>query len=801
MTDSDSDMDAATIIDLLENSHLATRPARHPEPLPGDTEFDFSDFSLNGLHFTSAEAAVEFLKRSAKCKGFKLSVRDGVGKPVFRLYCSSGSHSQGKFTTKKVGCQFHICVRRVENQQTKKVAYVIGAARNLEHTCALMTPDKPPLERTIEEVICGLKKVGVPISMICQFVIEEYGHPVNIGDIERVGIPWKPHNSLHQTGELEAYLFDTFEEGARFRVYAMDSDDGPKLRVAAFCQVPVECSNMDRYGDVIMLDGTKLDQCTLRWDTFPVTLLDYNKQIVCGGVFFLGVQTAEVFKWVLETLYDLCGDTWKTLMTDEDSALMSAFPAFCEQGRHRIAHRICAWHKHTNIDKHIQATHCPKERRDAWKKMLDVIFYEENEADVRLTLDKLATEAPELVPYLNRSIVPLLEQFATCFRGATFTLGYLATSPAESANRMIKDRMGSKKLDLTGVRKAITTAFAIKRHAEASQRMPVEMAEMLKPLLGCLGPRILTELVESIRKSLYMEARKGENDSIVRDPYPPSHIPGERLYRVTEDNCSCGNTVFNGLPCSHLICAYRELHGGGFPLFLVNRRWFIEGNAPDARDLKLSWEFLKQEMGHQAGEKVNHNNDCELEGGPDFDDDMQRSSEVQTIPKIKKRRSDPDSEAMKQDRYRRLMEDAKEVAALASQKVSLFRYAKMNQGQAIRTLITMGAVQERQEIDCPRGTQKKGKPRKKGYSKPGGPAIRVCLLCDQRHHWKDCQYVEALHRHMNDYALRRKGKYECEFCRGPSKHDPRECPCVLRAREDVTDLVTDEVTDGERKSE
>jgi hypothetical protein len=74
---------------------------------------------------------------------------------------------------------------------------------------------------------------------------------------------------------------------------------------------------------------------------FPVTLPDTNKQNVCGGVFFIGIQTADIFEWVLDTLYTHCGPMWKTLMTDEDSALMAAVPAFREKGQDSVRLAPC----------------------------------------------------------------------------------------------------------------------------------------------------------------------------------------------------------------------------------------------------------------------------------------------------------------------------------------------------------------------------------------------------------------------------------------------------------------------------
>jgi hypothetical protein len=165
-----------------------------------------------------------------------------------------------------------------------------------------------------------------------------------------------------------------------------------------------------------MPDGTQIDHCTLRWDGFPVTLLDYNKQIVCGGVFLLGLQTTEVFGWLLYTLHKRCGSIWQTLITDEDSALMSAVPTFQEKG-HSIAPCVCNFHERTNVVKHIHSQHYPKTKTHTLMNTLNDRFSEESETEVMLRLDKMINEAPEMAGYLNKRVLPLLGKFATCSRG------------------------------------------------------------------------------------------------------------------------------------------------------------------------------------------------------------------------------------------------------------------------------------------------------------------------------------------------------------------------------------------------
>jgi hypothetical protein len=125
-----------------------------------------------------------------------------------------------------------------------------------------------------------------------------------------------------------------------------------------------------------------------------------------------------------------------------------------------------------------------------------------------------------------------------------------------------------------------------------SQLLPMSMAQLLGPLRGRIGPRIMTELTEHITRSVNMTAENGENRMFVRDPHPPCSSSGERLYRVTNDSRECGLSVSTGLPCAQLICVHRELANGEFPVFLINRRWFIGGHEPDFPRLELPWDVI-----------------------------------------------------------------------------------------------------------------------------------------------------------------------------------------------------------------
>jgi hypothetical protein len=159
---------------------------------------------------------------------------------------------------------------------------------------------------------------------------------------------------------------------------------------------------MKRYGDVVMLDGTQMNQANLGWDVFPVTLIDNDKHLICGGVLFLGLQTANVFKWILETLNRFLGEMWQTLLTDEDSALMSAIPEFCETVR-PISHRTCVFHKFKNMVKHVNRLRCTEQNRETLRGLVKDVCFGDDEREVNDALDKIGLSRVCSITLINTS--------------------------------------------------------------------------------------------------------------------------------------------------------------------------------------------------------------------------------------------------------------------------------------------------------------------------------------------------------------------------------------------------------------
>jgi hypothetical protein len=60
-----------------------------------------------------------------------------------------------------------------------------------------------------------------------------------------------------------------------------DGDDF--VRAAVFTVSPIEATNLNRFGDVLFLDGTAIRNA-MGWAKVPVTLVDDSKEILSGGL-------------------------------------------------------------------------------------------------------------------------------------------------------------------------------------------------------------------------------------------------------------------------------------------------------------------------------------------------------------------------------------------------------------------------------------------------------------------------------------------------------------------------------------
>jgi hypothetical protein len=620
-----------------------------------------------------------------------------------------------------------------------------------------------------------MKSVGIHPIPICEFIRGHYGIEILPVDVEAVSATIDRHSTIQDTEQLEVEILARDEKVVFFTV----ESDLSSVRVGCFTQTREERENLLNYGDVIFLDGTVIDN-NLRWDTFPITLLDRNRQICSGGVFFLGLQTTEVFSWVLSTIYEAIGEKWETLITDEDSAMMIAVPVFIQNVYH-IRHYICIFHKYANIRRHINQLTCPKETKLLLIRLTQAICYGKSSAEVEHALNQMIEVAPDLQHYVDTNVRPLIPLFSDCCKGDGLTLGYRATSVAESANAMIRRHLPGTALTLAELRRAITTAYSYRRQGNFRQLLVSnEMREVIASTSLNLEPNIIQILEKSISKSKRMVTEVLEDNSIVV-------VDGQRRFIVEASRCQCGYPVCWGLPCPHLILAHRQ-QLNAFPAALIHPRWLMtppdepfprpvfavrrepitdsSSDAPDAEDSSSSFSDEDDVI------PIDH-----LAVMPDGDI---------SVPQADPHESEPGTDRA---RFLSLWQEGKEIARLG-QSTMVYPWVRDQLRMIMQRLFDSAQPDPPPLPPIDQRTQRKrGRPRTTGHSDQVREATTVrrpkCPLCGRASHaLAECHHQPILEEIIRAYPGRRDGSRLCKICRY-SGHNRATCPCLRDARERI----------------
>jgi hypothetical protein len=107
--------------------------------------------------------------------------------------------------------------------------------------------------------------------------------------VDTVTIDVDPETTLAESEALMKFLVNTSGTGETYFVHSGSTE----IWVACFSQTLEEPRALLEFGDVIMIDGTLIDN-RLHWEIFPITMIDRNGRIRCCPVLFLGVQTSDV---------------------------------------------------------------------------------------------------------------------------------------------------------------------------------------------------------------------------------------------------------------------------------------------------------------------------------------------------------------------------------------------------------------------------------------------------------------------------------------------------------------------------
>jgi hypothetical protein len=268
----------------------------------------------------------------------------------------------------------------------------------------------------VDNSIRDLLALGVPNPVIVQFVERQTGHLVSVHGVEVFRTPETEQAMLTEADSLLAKVKPgekCFLRNVRFQ--------GTEHRAEVLLIMELEQQNLERFGDVLWMDGTAFKN-SIGWNTWAITLCNDRKQLASGGVFFTAFENEEAFPWLLQTFNDILGDRLRTVFTDENSAFLSASQTFQRDVRCDVAHRVCLWHKRRTFQEHVDAARVEPKVRDEALRLFEAMSRYLTE-QVAEAIAKIRLLVPSLSPYLDSQIVPYLRLFTEAFRGGALTLG------------------------------------------------------------------------------------------------------------------------------------------------------------------------------------------------------------------------------------------------------------------------------------------------------------------------------------------------------------------------------------------
>lgn len=565
-------------------------------------------------YYDDAEELIQKIRGAACYAGFRAYIKRGAAGMYCKLYCEYGclqSKASQEKKTRKCDCPFFVNIGL-----TKKGYHI--TSYNLRHAIhefsqgtAILNSIPSDLWNFISDMVAS----KISPKSIARALRLSTGHDFTPEEVQR--------NFRGMYHDKRTEIVDDLVRATVFPGgMAQELFVGP-LRQAVL-SVRVEQKPLLEFADVIFLDATKV-ATKLGWSMIPLIVVNSDMRLRCMGVAFTAYETSNFYEWLFYELgrIDEISKLLRTVVTDEDSALVNSMPKVQERwesnfGR-RIEHVICAWHKSVSFGKRLVSL--DKRMRDqlsaAWARMCY--------ARSRRISDMALAEMKELVPadsalmkYILECVEPMLDRFAVSHLSHVFTAGYNTSSLSESSNSRYKRALTGGNHTLTEISDIIVEvdAAADKRQRE-EDLLSGGKESVSRDVFGIEArSAIQKRLDRSITKALGMRVTVGEQgDFLVTDP-----LHARDIYIVQEDVCSCHYCEMAGLPCAHLIAVYmiRHMEDGllpPFPYTMMHSRYRWELRSQNGERIS--------ELGRQIGKEEGVRG-RELEGSSEEEDDRER---------------------------------------------------------------------------------------------------------------------------------------------------------------------------------
>jgi hypothetical protein len=729
---------------------------------------------IAGIRFPNLATAQQVITRSAAQLGFALHLSSSSKQPYVRFHCYKGGKSSKTRQPNMCPCSYRVI-------RQEDYSYRFGKCE-VAHNHELLPAAFADLLLSDEmrEYVQELHRIGVSPLKI-RLALEARGVQVSSGQIQNICKPGCLQAFTDSSAELINFVvsnggsFCTYDERIR-EEYA---------RVAVFTQMPEERNILSELGDVIEIDGTHAPLKT-NWEIVPITVMDCGRHVHCGGIMFAAFVTTEVIHWLLGILLEICpslNETWRVLITDEDSAFIPAV----EARDFPFAHILCAMHKESNFLKKLNRCGLAKPQRERAARLFRQLAYSDHKGYANSCLEELERMGvPRLDKYIGKHIRPRLHQFAKSFLPSVFTCGLNTTSGAESMNRLLKVGMRPN-LSLADARGWFTQRLSQHRndlsyHRAHRRSLPLPLEETVGVLFE---PEIRRKIQAGLDDVIDCEFREGSdaNELLVHSRRLP-----DVAYVVVRDReselheCNCGMTIRQGYPCVHILAV---LARNNEPLRkeYFHPRWFANGTEAQGGDHQWTNDDMPSDDDIAS---INRDDDTEESLAEIHAWDIDQT--IEQLPAMSQRSA-----------YLTLFHFAKSVCTIASRDLHrtadvlrMLNAMRMNMMQ-VAPPVPPGVRQEALIAtvhDAP--PRVRGRPKNRQIPnavvraakvRHGTELIVTCDLCEDVHELEKCPFYHLVlaARLANGPIVPRAGQRKCPVCWGYG-HQRRTCPCRREAQ-------------------
>jgi hypothetical protein len=275
--------------------------------------------------------------------GFKVSSRDALTADYIRFYCHRGQHGKGAHQSTKTNYTFQI---DLQWEVPVIGQYHVMPPSILDHNHELLPPEAPPFSEAISSTARAMPDVGIERRGVLVTVYHIIGHAPTPEQIALIIGAEQIRALVLGTDDIIAHVPQNGGD-----LFAFELSTGECTAVLTSMQL--EKANLKRFGYVLFLDGTMIRN-TLSWTPVLITMVNECYQIVSGDLFFTVLETEDAFDWLLDTLWDVTSHAFRTVVTDENYALVCSMSKF-HFSHPEVGHRLCVFHTRRHFQKKVDA--------------------------------------------------------------------------------------------------------------------------------------------------------------------------------------------------------------------------------------------------------------------------------------------------------------------------------------------------------------------------------------------------------------------------------------------------------------